>query len=63
MLCPLCQHGVNKKDTWKCSCGEINCRHISVCSCPKELFTDKEPSDEEKKSILKWLLGEHYENN
>ncbi len=33
MLCTMCMHGVNKKDTWDCDkCGETNCRHITECS-------------------------------
>ncbi len=33
MLCSLCQHGVNAKKTWSCTCGEINCGHIDRCIC------------------------------
>lgn len=40
MLCMLCQHGVNSKQTWKCLCGETSCRHVRTCnSCGMRLVS------------------------
>ena len=31
MLCSMCQLGVDRRETRKCGCGEVCCKHIFVC--------------------------------
>ena len=27
----MCMHGVDKKNTWTCDCGQLSCNHIWIC--------------------------------